>query len=91
LKALRPQPLLRANLESAIQVLIERLLRQDEIPAAITLTEHSVEMSLRLAQSSVDSLVQVLPFLRFRIAAVVNTHQPSAAAAPNYLTNLSWH
>jgi hypothetical protein len=91
LKALRPQPRLGANLEPEIQVLIERLLRQGETPAAITLTEHSVEMSLRLAQSAVYSLVQVIPSLRFRIATIVNTHQPSVAAAPNYLTDFSCH
>ena len=89
LKALRLQPRPGANLDPAIEVLIARLIRQVEIPAAITLTEHFVELTLSLAQSAVYSLVQVIPFLPFRIAAIVYTHQPSAAVASDDLPSFS--
>lgn len=46
LKALRTQPRLGANLEPAIEVLIQYLLRRVQISALISLAEHLVEMSL---------------------------------------------
>jgi hypothetical protein len=91
LKALRAQSRLGAELEPAIQVLIQCLLRRVEIPAAISFAEHFVEMSLSVPQSAVDGLAQVVSPLGFGIAAIVYAHQPSAATASDDLPDFSCH
>jgi hypothetical protein len=63
------------------------LLRRIEIPTAISLAEHFVEMSLSVPQSTVDGLVQVLSLLSFRIAAVECANQPSMVTASDDLTD----
>jgi hypothetical protein len=67
------------------------LLGRVEIPAAISLAEHLVEMSLSVPQSAANGVVQVISFLGFGIAAVVHTHQPSVGTASNDLTDFSCH
>lgn len=60
-------------------------------PAAVSLAEHLVEMSLGLPQSAVDGLVQVLSFLGFGIMAVIYPHQLRAPSTPNNLPDFTCH
>jgi hypothetical protein len=50
LKALRPQTRSGADLQPAVQILIQRLLRRAQIPAAIPLAKRLVELTLRIPQ-----------------------------------------
>jgi len=72
-------------------VLVERLLRRIELSPEVSLTEHLVEMSLRIPQSAVDGLVQILSPLGFGVAAAVYAHQPSTSFASDDLADFSCH
>jgi hypothetical protein len=65
--------------------------RRIELSPAVSLTEHFVELSLRIPESAVDSLVQILSHLGFGVEAAVNAHQPRANAASDDLADLSCH
>jgi hypothetical protein len=48
-------------------------------------------MTLSIAGSAVNGLVEILSLLRFRIAAVIHAHQPGAVAASADLADFSGH
>src|ERR1039458_7717216 len=91
LKALGSQLGFGADFEPAVEILIESLLGRIEISSQVALTEHPVEVCLRIAQPAVDCFVQILSFLGLGVASHIHPHHPSAWGASDDLASLAGH